>query len=92
MPVIDKQTIAAFILEREWEKTLEALDANIEEDPHNDHWRLMRGQVYWRLGQNAKAISDYEHAVQINPESPAKAALELARNVMDYYNPDLLNP
>lgn len=92
MPILDKQTIAAFILERDWEKTLSALTNNIQEEPDNDHWRLMRGQVYWQLGEKGKAITDYEHAVQINPRSPAKAALDLARNVMDYHNPDLLNP
>lgn len=92
MAVIDKQMIAGLILEHNWEKTLEALTDNIAQEPHNDHWCLMRGQVYWRLGEKAKAITDYEHAVQINPESPAKTALELARKVMNYYNPDLMNP
>lgn len=92
MAVIDKQTIAAFILERDWKKTLEALNENIAHEPQNDHWHLMRGQVYWRLGDKSRAITDYEHALQINPKSPARTALELARKIMDYYNPDLLNP
>ncbi len=92
MPTIDKQTIANLILECDWEKTIDVLSENIRQEPDNDHWRLMRGQVYWRLGEKSKAITDYEYAVQINPQSPARTPLELARKVMSYYNPDLMNP
>ena len=38
------------------------------------------------------AITDYEHAVSINPNSPAKIALENARDIISFFNPDIYNP
>lgn len=51
-----------------------------------------RGRLYWRLGDKGAAISDYERAVAIDPESPAAEALKLCRDIMDFYNTDLYNP
>ncbi len=51
-----------------------------------------RGKINWRKGLHSQAITDYEHAVAINPESNACHALEMARDVIDFFNPDLLNP
>lgn len=52
----------------------------------------MRGRVYWRMQKYAAAVTDFEAAVAINPESGAQSALELARDVFNFYNPDMLNP
>ena len=52
----------------------------------------MRGRLYWRMQNYSAAVTDFETALAINPECDAKHALELARDVFDYFNPDLLNP
>lgn len=51
-----------------------------------------RGKLLWKLGRKAGAISDYAAAAQIDSDSPAVTALEMARNVMDFYNKDMYNP
>jgi len=51
-----------------------------------------RGDLNWKLGRQARAISDYEAAVAMEPESPAAQSLAMAREVMDFFNPDLYNP
>lgn len=53
---------------------------------------VTRGKVRWRLQNYGAAVSDFERAVALNPESEAVAALELARDIFNFYNPDLLNP
>lgn len=73
-------------------QALEILDKKIEENPDKAQWRFMRGKAHWRLGDKGKAISDYEHAAQLDPSSPAVHALEMARQVMDFFNPDIFNP
>lgn len=90
--MVGKEEIERMVEEGAYEEALRALDGNVGAEPANDLWYLMRGQLLWRLGENAKAMSDFAHAVQINPDSPAKAALDLTRSVMDFYNPDMLNP
>lgn len=51
-----------------------------------------RGKLYWRLGRRSDATSDYAKASAIDPSSPAVKALEHARDVADFFNPDLYNP
>lgn len=86
------QEIQKLISEGKFEKAIEKLDHAIEQNPLNAEWWYLRGRVYWKTGQRANAISDYEEAVHINPESPAKKALEMANDIMDFFNHDLMNP
>lgn len=73
-------------------EALERLDHAIERKPLTAALWYERGRLYWRLGNKANAISDYEEALFLDPESPARHALQLAREVMDFYNTDMLNP
>lgn len=86
------QIIEQLISEGNLDKAISMLDHEIERHPNDDALWYLRGKSYWRMGRKAYAISDFEEAVHINPESPAVHALELARGIMDFYNPDLLNP
>ena len=43
-------------------------------------------------GERRQAMSDYAHAISINPESPARQALEQAHDIMAFFNTDLMNP
>lgn len=74
------------------ETQIAALAAQIESDAANADLYYQRGRLLWKLDRRSEAISDYEHAVALDPGSPAGTALEMARNIMDYFNPDLLNP
>ena len=73
------------------EDTPEALTALIEQEPTADLY-FRRGRAWWARGEKGRAITDYEHAIALDPESPAAVALEMARGVMDFYHTDLYNP
>ena len=51
-----------------------------------------RGRLNWKLQQHGAAISDYETAAQLDPSSPAVQALEMSRQIMDFYHKDRYNP
>ena len=51
-----------------------------------------RGKLHWREGDRAAATSDYLKAAELDPESPAVQALDHARDIEAFFNPDLLNP
>lgn len=51
-----------------------------------------RGKLYWRLGRRSAATSDYVKASSLDADSPAVKALEQARDVEAFFNPDLYNP
>ncbi len=52
----------------------------------------LRGRVAWKEGKRGEAISCYEKAESLDPESPAVVALEQTRSIMEFYNKDLYNP
>lgn len=70
---------------------MERLDSELSERETAEAYYL-RGRLMWKLGRKAEAMSDYSKAAAIDPSSPASAALEMARDVMNFFNPDLYNP
>ena len=77
---------------------LTALDAAIAALGETDTARaadlyMQRGRQLWCMQRHAAAMADYERAARITgPDSPAAAALAMAREVMDFYHKDLYNP
>lgn len=53
---------------------------------------FLKGKILWRMGRRAEATSAYTKAAVLDPESPAVQALEHARDIENFFNPDLLNP
>ena len=85
------QKIKELINENKLEKALESLDCELMKD-ENDSLYFERGKLHWRMGNKRLAISDYERAVALNVQSPAKIALENARYIMNFYDTNLYNP
>lgn len=52
----------------------------------------LQGRIAWKRGRKTDAISLYEQALALDAGSEAAIALEQAREIMDFYNKDLLNP
>ena len=50
------------------------------------------GNEFRRKGDWQNAMNHYLEAVSINPDSPAKGALEMIEGILDFYNKDIYNP
>ncbi|MBD5232948.1 MAG: tetratricopeptide repeat protein [Bacteroidales bacterium] len=50
------------------------------------------GRIAWKEGRKTDAISLYNAALALDPESEAAVALEQASGIMDFYHRDLYNP
>ena len=87
-----KQIIEELISSGNFDRAISALDRNIEKEPENALWWYLRGKAYWRMDRKSDAISDFEEASHLDPQSPAVHALEMTRDVMDFFNHDLMNP
>ena len=92
----DTQYIDSLVASGRLDEALEALTLGIN-GGRDDNKALAdmyfrRGKLYWRLGRRAEATSDYAKAADFDPESPAVKALENARDVEAFFNPDLYNP
>ncbi len=84
--------IDRYIKENKLDEAMVLLNDILAADPDNAEALFRRGKIYWRLGKRAKATSDYAAAAAADPDSPAVQALEQARDIENFFNPDLLNP
>lgn len=76
----------------EFDAARQELDTLLAADPDDARGWYVAGRVAWRMGQRSQAMTCYSRAVAIDPDSPAAYALEQARDIADFFNPDLLNP
>ena len=80
------------ISENKLNEAIVLLTEYLIDHPEDGEALFQRGKLYWRLGERAKATSDYAAAALIDPESPAAQALENARDIEEFFNHDLMNP
>lgn len=74
------------------EEALAEIDHKLALTPDDAALLLERGKLLWGLDRRGEAISAYEQAAAIDPHGPAAPLLEHTRAIMDFFNPDLLNP
>lgn len=74
------------------EQMLAMLDGYIAEHPDDAEAWYLRGKVWWKAGERSKATSDYNVSAMLDPNGKGAGALEMARDIADFFNPDLLNP
>lgn len=84
--------IDRYITENKLEEAMVLLNGILAAEPDNADALFRRGKIYWRLGNRSKATSDYAAAALADPDSPAVQALEQARDIENFFIPDLLNP
>lgn len=51
-----------------------------------------QGRKYWQCGDRARAISAYEASAALDPSGAAATALEMMRDIMDFYDTNQFNP
>lgn len=66
-------------------------------DEHKDRVALARehfekGRKLWQDGKRGEAMTEYNIAISLDPDSPAATALEMANRIMDFYDKDRYNP
>lgn len=84
--------IDSLLKDNKLDEALVLLDSILEANPTDAEALFARGKIYWRMGLRSKATSDYAAAAAYDPESPAVQALQQARDIENFFNPDLLNP
>jgi cytochrome c-type biogenesis protein CcmH/NrfG len=73
-------------------EALKQIDKQLEANPADSNLLIEKGKLHWRLGQRGAALSAYEKADKLAPNGPAATLLEHSNAIMDFFNPDLLNP
>lgn len=73
--------------------SLEILNECIESNSVDHQFFLLRGRIFYKMQKWGNAMNDYSTVLELDPENQeAKTGLELTRNILGYFNPDMFNP
>ncbi len=84
-------TIKEYITANQLEEAENALLLHASEKESDEVFYLL-GNVYRKQGNWQKALTCYNSALELNPESPARIAAENLNQILNYYNKDMINP
>ena len=59
--------------------------------PGKDEAYYLRGNAYRKQGNWQQALNNYQYAIDLNPESPAQHAYQMAMDILNFYNKDMYN-
>ena len=70
----------------------EALNRIIDQNSEcTDQAYYLKGNACRKLGDWQGALNNYQEAININPESPAKDARAMMMDILNFYNKDMFN-
>ena len=58
----------------------------------NEGEQALQAMEQMERERRAQAITAYEEGARLDPTGPSAMLLEHSRDIMDFFNPDLLNP
>jgi len=54
---------------------------------------LLRGRIFYKMQKWGDAMNDYNAVIELDAEnSEAKLGLEMAKNILGYFTPEMFNP
>ncbi|MDE7411846.1 MAG: tetratricopeptide repeat protein [Paramuribaculum sp.] len=74
------------------DEAIAMLDRYIASNLDDAEALYLRGKAWWKRGDRSRATGDYTASALIDPAGKGARALEMAHDVADFFNPDLLNP
>lgn len=73
--------------------SLENVNRVISNEPGNGEAYLLRARIHYKMQHWGEAINDYGSVLEIDPANQeAKSGIEMARNILGYFAPDMFNP
>lgn len=75
------------------EQSLAILNQCIQDNFLDYQAILLRGKIKYKQQKWGEAMNDFTSVLEIEPENPeAKSGLQMAKNILGYFTPDLFNP
>lgn len=88
-----EEKVAALLREHKVDEAISLIEAyRADGGQMDDVLFYLLGNAWRKKGNWQMAINNYNEAVRLNPASPAAAALEIANDILGFYNKDLYNP
>ncbi|MCD8182372.1 MAG: tetratricopeptide repeat protein [Bacteroides sp.] len=86
------KTIKELINQGNAEQAIHLLDEILQTDfPEKDEAYYLRGNAFRKQGNWQQALNNYRYAIDLNPESPAVQAHQMAMDILNFFNKDMHN-
>lgn len=79
--------------QNELNKAIEILNEIISVNSSEIQSLLLRARIYYKMQKWGDAMNDYCSVLEIDPDNQeAKSGIEMAKNILGYFTPDMFNP
>jgi cytochrome c-type biogenesis protein CcmH/NrfG len=79
--------------QNEFIQSQELLNELIINNPGDIDSLILRGRISSKMQKWGDAMNDFAAVLDLDPDnSDAKTGLEMARNILSYFTPDMFNP
>lgn len=90
---MDIAEIKQLVEQNELSRSLEILNEQIKVDSTNVPALQLRGRIHYKMQNWGDAMNDFSSVLELDPDNPeAKSGLQMARNILGYFTPDMFNP
>lgn len=85
-------TIKELINQGDVVKAIQLLDEYLANAPANrDEAFYLRGNAYRKQANWQQALNNYQYAIDLNPDSPAREAHRMVMDILNFFNKDMYN-
>lgn len=74
-----------------WNEAVEVLTSYIKDYPDSDEAYFLLGNAYRKKEDWQSALNNYQKAIDLNEESPARHAYKATTEILEFYNKDMFN-
>lgn len=86
------EEIKGLITQGDVDEAIRQLESLIETDvPSKDQAYYLLGNAWRKKGNWQQALNHYGRAIELNPDSPALHARQMAMEILEFYNKDMYN-
>lgn len=83
--------IKQLIAQEEFAQAEESLKSFLSEHPENEQAHFLMGNLFRKREDWEDALNEYQAAMDINENSPARLAYNAIQEVLAFYNKDMFN-
>ena len=85
-------SIKELINQGDVEPAIRQLDTLLQTDfPGKDEAYYLLGNAYRKQGDWQQALNNYRYAIDLNPDSPARQARDMAMDILNFFHKDMYN-
>jgi predicted Zn-dependent protease len=85
----NREAIDSLLKTGKVEEAIHLLNLEIAKNNQDDELYYLRGNAYYKINNWKEALENYLEAVSLNADSPAKEAIKMAQNILNFYNKDI---